>query len=553
VTRESLPRFDLYGELEVSPLASVGAIEAAYRSLVKRHHPDVVGAPDDERIKRLNLAREWLTDPRRRSRYDATRPDLRRKGASGDAGGEPPAQSFGVNAVEVRHFLSELRGLDRYRARQVWDGRTVAHLRGYTRARRSAVATGRAQRHEEWLFAREAASVIARGELGDSVLTEQVLDVVADAAGAIVIRDLIPPKDYELLLLPWRWRGEPVTGRSSGTGWVPVPGPVAGPMTGPVTGPAPEPSPGSVPVPPPIVAAPAPPTPVAAPAVLPAKEVRRTVAETPDVNPIWAGMRSRATSTATKTEAARATLGSAGRARAAAVKLADARLRQAMAGAQPRRRSLLWPAVAVIAAAGIFGSVIGALTRPPLNQEVAGITDAPGGSGLPQSLAPQASTSSTSDASPPVATEPGSSVPGVGGPFATPGSAQNGGGVPTPTPGPGATQGPSLPPGATPGPSLPPGPTPGPTPPPTPGPTPPPPGPTPTPRPTPTPGSLCQVVSLIGINTSSAQALWNAAGFSGTVLFSPAIPPHYRVGWQNLAVGSSVTCTSWISVRDAPP
>ena len=75
VTRERIPSFDLYAELEVSRLASTIVIEAAYRSLVKHHHPDVVASDGDERIKRLNTAREWLVDPARRKRYDrATSP-----------------------------------------------------------------------------------------------------------------------------------------------------------------------------------------------------------------------------------------------------------------------------------------------------------------------------------------------------------------------------------------------------------------------------------------------------------------------------------------------
>src|SRR3954466_3178601 len=67
VTRETLPRFDLYGGLEVSPFASVGTIEAAYRALVKQHHPDVASG-DESRMTRLNLAREWLADPELRTR-----------------------------------------------------------------------------------------------------------------------------------------------------------------------------------------------------------------------------------------------------------------------------------------------------------------------------------------------------------------------------------------------------------------------------------------------------------------------------------------------------
>jgi len=46
VTRDSIPRDDLYGELEVSRQASVAAIEAAYRRLVKQHHPDVARSDD---------------------------------------------------------------------------------------------------------------------------------------------------------------------------------------------------------------------------------------------------------------------------------------------------------------------------------------------------------------------------------------------------------------------------------------------------------------------------------------------------------------------------
>src|SRR5688572_19617563 len=242
VTRGSIPRFDLYEELEVSRLASVEVIEAAYRSLVKRHHPDVARPRDAERITRLNLAREWLRDPERRTRYDeATYPRTstaraararsaspaaanqrtgwrsraRRSAAGAPAGSASAASarrststSFGINTPQVRQFLSDLRELDRPRARQVWDGRAVAHSRGYSAARRRALAASRDGRQSEWLFAREAASVIARGKLGDSTLTAQVLDVVADIAGVLTIRDLITRADFELLLLPWTWRGE---------------------------------------------------------------------------------------------------------------------------------------------------------------------------------------------------------------------------------------------------------------------------------------------------------------------------------------------------------
>jgi DnaJ-like protein len=70
---EALPTFDPYVELRIRPGADNATIEAAYRGLMKRHHPDVAADPiaGEERGKRLNVARRWLTDPDLRRRYDA--------------------------------------------------------------------------------------------------------------------------------------------------------------------------------------------------------------------------------------------------------------------------------------------------------------------------------------------------------------------------------------------------------------------------------------------------------------------------------------------------
>jgi curved DNA-binding protein CbpA len=232
VTRDSIPREDLYGELEVSRQANVAAIEAAYRRLVKQHHPDVARSDDLERIKRLNLAREWLTDLDRRRRYDMSQgmsptTPIAHRGSNGARNGTTyaadrfrtapraarvsddaaePVRTFGANANEVRIFLAGLRGLDSERARRISDGRAVAHARNYSAARRAAAEIGQKQRRTEWQLAREAASVIARGKLGDTALTEQVVDVIADAAGAIAIRDLLWDADFKLLMLPWTWQ-----------------------------------------------------------------------------------------------------------------------------------------------------------------------------------------------------------------------------------------------------------------------------------------------------------------------------------------------------------
>jgi hypothetical protein len=67
--------------------ASTEEIEAAWRAQQRQHHPDIVGnTPESNKIsQRINVARDWLTDPDLRAYYDAERgiasagPDTRRQ------------------------------------------------------------------------------------------------------------------------------------------------------------------------------------------------------------------------------------------------------------------------------------------------------------------------------------------------------------------------------------------------------------------------------------------------------------------------------------------
>ena len=152
MTRGSIPPFDLYEELEVSRQATPAVIEAAHRALVKRHHPDVSngldGAVDNERITRLNIARDWLLDPAKRARYDGgprldapgATPTIRR--ARRAAATQPirtarpsSSASFGVHSREVRQFLAELRELDGARAQRLAAARSAVDAAAYTAAR----------------------------------------------------------------------------------------------------------------------------------------------------------------------------------------------------------------------------------------------------------------------------------------------------------------------------------------------------------------------------------------------------------------------------------
>jgi hypothetical protein len=185
------------------------------------------------------------------------------------------------------------------------------------------------------------------------------------------------------------------------------------------------------------------------------------------------------------------------------------------------------PAAAGLAVAVVLGAVVFA-GRPTSNVAVTDQSGAPtsgaqatfvfepspiGSSVTPASASPLESTASTPG-------EPPAEPPG---PTAAP-------------PPPAATAAPGATPGRTPKP------------------TPRPPSQTPTPAPTPTPSrALCEVPSFLNLNTAHAQELWSGQGFTGTVTFSPDVPPQYKIASQSLAAGSSVTCASGITVSDKAP
>lgn len=65
---------DLYPILGVAPSASPHELGKAYRTLVKRFHPDVCKEPDaEERLSRVTKAYKVLRDPELRRKYDEMR------------------------------------------------------------------------------------------------------------------------------------------------------------------------------------------------------------------------------------------------------------------------------------------------------------------------------------------------------------------------------------------------------------------------------------------------------------------------------------------------
>lgn len=65
---------DYYATLQVHPKAEPEIIDAAYRRLAAKYHPDVNPGPDaTARMQQINEAYRILSDPARRAAYDARR------------------------------------------------------------------------------------------------------------------------------------------------------------------------------------------------------------------------------------------------------------------------------------------------------------------------------------------------------------------------------------------------------------------------------------------------------------------------------------------------
>jgi curved DNA-binding protein CbpA len=68
------PLPDYYAIMDLRPAATQAEIKQRYRELARRYHPDVNPSPDAaQKIKIVNEANRVLSDPERRSRYDAER------------------------------------------------------------------------------------------------------------------------------------------------------------------------------------------------------------------------------------------------------------------------------------------------------------------------------------------------------------------------------------------------------------------------------------------------------------------------------------------------
>jgi DnaJ-class molecular chaperone len=88
---------DYYKILGVERSADDKAIRAAFRSLARKHHPDINpgDAAAEERFKEINEAFEVLSDPAKRKMYDRYGEDWQRYRDAGFTGNEPAGSATG--------------------------------------------------------------------------------------------------------------------------------------------------------------------------------------------------------------------------------------------------------------------------------------------------------------------------------------------------------------------------------------------------------------------------------------------------------------------------
>lgn len=110
----SAPPSDLYETLQVSPRADVEVIEAAYRVLARRYHPDLDASPGaTARMARINHAWDVLREPDGRAAYDRERAGVATSAApaapAATAAYPDPAAAGPTLAVAPDRLLLSLR------------------------------------------------------------------------------------------------------------------------------------------------------------------------------------------------------------------------------------------------------------------------------------------------------------------------------------------------------------------------------------------------------------------------------------------------------------
>lgn len=216
-----IPDFDILAALGVTADDPPETVKAAWRRAVKEHHPDAAGG-SDERIKRINIAYEWLRDPTLRQTYLAAtagwgiaRPQWDAQAAWPAADEEPvpePGPYAGPRADRIESIVDRIAEATMAELLDIVHGFrpdlrwSLALARGIEVSGRradgaSAVWQVRRSVRERIEVLLESEAV--RATYDDELVGQVVSDRLADLVRAIVLLDVLTPDARTRLATEW--------------------------------------------------------------------------------------------------------------------------------------------------------------------------------------------------------------------------------------------------------------------------------------------------------------------------------------------------------------
>ena len=201
---EVKPDFDPYATLGVGSRASASEIKRAHRALIRRLHPDVSADPSSaERAKRLNVARDWLLDPRTRDLHGVAH-GITREASTNTQASRRVARDRGWERSRERGaldvFVAVCANLSDRDAHRLLAARGRVGEAGSDAMTRTVIL---AQERGRAAFASAAAAEAVEVVRSRLWVGPELVEILTWTAFGLGIAD-ISPADAAILLTPWR-------------------------------------------------------------------------------------------------------------------------------------------------------------------------------------------------------------------------------------------------------------------------------------------------------------------------------------------------------------
>jgi curved DNA-binding protein CbpA len=169
---------NLYLILQVDPSADIEVIEAAYKRLARKYHPDIYSGTDANiRMMQLNVAKDTLSDPVQRRAYDAK---YKRNGATSTPRDTGADSRDGANSGQLDQVIVSAAGTG--------DCRTISEA--IVRVRSNGRIIVRPGIYREQITLNKPVRLVADGPFGHTVLESNNGICIYLSTGGCIIRGL---------------------------------------------------------------------------------------------------------------------------------------------------------------------------------------------------------------------------------------------------------------------------------------------------------------------------------------------------------------------------